>query len=155
VSSVDPALAVDLVPSGGVLSGVTRQGRFGAAMASSISGVALAFTVVGVLGIFAYVVEERRREIGIRVALGAGRREVFRLLLAPARMALAVGLAAGVLLSAGTGWLLGRFLYGLSPVDPLSYAIVAAILTAAAIGATYVPARRALRVDPVLTLHAE
>jgi len=70
-------------------------------------------------------------------------------------MALAVGLAAGVLLSAGTGWLLGRFLYGLSPVDPLSYAIVAAILTAAAIGATYVPARRALRVDPVLTLHAE
>jgi predicted permease len=155
VSSVDPALAVDLVPSGGVLSGVTRQSRFGAAMASSISGVALAFTVVGILGIFAYVVEERRREIGIRVALGAGRREVFRLLLMPARTALAGGLAAGLLLSAGTGSLLGRFLYGLSPLDPFSYAIVAAILTAAAVGATSVPARRALRVDPVLTLRAE
>jgi hypothetical protein len=120
VSSVDPAMAVDLVPSGAVLSGVTRQSRFGAAMASSISGVALALTVVGILGIFAYVAEERRGEIGIRVALGAGRSEVFRLLLTPARTGHWPGASPPGCSCAGTGWLLGRFLYGLSPLDPFS-----------------------------------
>jgi ABC-type lipoprotein release transport system permease subunit len=112
-------------------------------------------TSVGVLGVFAYAVEERRREIGIRLALGAARRQIVALLVSTSGRGILAGLAGGLLLSLGCGPLLRNYLFGLAPLDPIAYAGVLALLALTAVAATYVPARRACRVDPAVTLREE
>jgi putative ABC transport system permease protein len=101
------------------------------------------------------VVEERRSEIGIRVALGAQRRDVLRALFRPARIAVLAGLSIGLVLSLSVGPILDsmrmRF-YGLSWFDPIAFGTAGVILAAAALLATFIPARRALAVDPVVIL---
>ncbi|HEX5216432.1 MAG TPA: ABC transporter permease [Vicinamibacterales bacterium] len=114
--------------------------------------LALALATFGVFGVFAYVVEARRREIGIRIALGAQKGQVLSALFRPARVATVAGLVLGLLLSLSLGSVLQSLLFGLSPFDPTAFGVVAAILTAAGVLATYVPVRRALRVDPAVIL---
>ena len=106
-------------------------------------------------GVFAHVVESRRREIGIRLALGAGKAQILGALFRTTRLALLSGLSAGLLLSLATGPMLEQALFGLSPFDPIAFGVVAAILAIAAVVATFIPARRALRVDPATTLRAD
>jgi predicted permease len=131
------------------------ESRAGALMAWGIGLLGLALASVGVLGVFAYAVEERRREIGVRLALGATRSDIVRMLLATGGRGMFAGLAAGLLLSLASGPALRSYLYGLSPLDPLAYAGVLALLGATAAAATFVPARRACRVDPAITLREE
>lgn len=121
-----------------------------AAWATGALGLVLA--MVGAFAIFAYAVEERRYEIGIRMALGARARQIVGLVLATTRRALLFGLAAGFLLSVAAVPVLRHFLYGLSPLDPIAYAETAGILIAAAGLATWIPARRATAVDPASAL---
>ena len=104
---------------------------------------------------FAYAAEERRREIGQRLALGATRSQIFRALVATSGRAITFGLAAGVLCSFASGPVLGQYLYGLNPLDPQAYGVIAGLLVAAGTFATLVPARRACRVDPAVTLREE
>jgi predicted permease len=120
-----------------------------------VSALGLLLATIGAFGVFAYAVEERRREIGIRLALGAGRTDVIGAVWATAHRAMVVGLAAGLALAMGGAQLLRRFLHGLSPFDPLAYLQIAAILVGAAALATWIPARRAARVDPAVTLRTE
>ncbi|HUP59563.1 MAG TPA: FtsX-like permease family protein [Thermoanaerobaculia bacterium] len=110
---------------------------------------------VGVLGVFSYAVEERRRERGVRLALGAARRQIVTMLVSSSGRAMLLGLGAGLVLSLACGPVLRAYLYGLSPLDPTAYGMVTLLLAGAAALATVVPARRACRVDPALTLRED
>jgi ABC-type antimicrobial peptide transport system permease subunit len=105
--------------------------------------------------VFAHVVEARRREIGIRLALGGQKHQVLAGLFRTARLALGGGLAVGLVASVVVAAMLEGFLYGLSPFDPVAFGLVAMILGIAAALATIIPARRALAVDPAVTLRQE
>jgi hypothetical protein len=124
-------------------------------VAQAIGALGLLLASIGAFGVFAFGVEERRREIGIRLALGASARQIVRLVLSTTRWSLFTGLGIGFGVAAAAAPLAASYLYGLSPYDPLAYAGIALILAAAAVGATWIPARRALRVDPSVTLRAE
>ena len=103
----------------------------------------------------AFDVKQRTREIGIRLALGATRREVLRLVLGEGVVVVVAGLAAGLVLTLAGARVLGSFLYGLTPTDPMTYAGVSLFLVAVAALAAYLPARRALRVDPLVAIRSE
>jgi hypothetical protein len=124
-------------------------------IAWAIGGLGLVLAAAGACGAFAFAVEERRKEIGIRLALGARSAHVLGLVLANARTPVMVGVAAGGGLAVMAAVVMRRFLYGLSPFDPMAYALVAGVLSVAAGLATWLPARRAVRVDPAVTLRGE
>jgi ABC-type lipoprotein release transport system permease subunit len=152
---INPSATVTSRPLRDDLRRYLQQSRTGAAFAWAIGLLGLALATVGVFGVFAYSVEERRREIGLRLALGAARAHILRLLVASSGRAMMIGLAAGVLLSFGCGPVLRSYLFGLSPLDPLAYSMVLALLAAAGSLATFAPARRACLVDPALTLRED
>jgi predicted permease len=155
LASIDPQLTATFTPLSASVKRTLANAKGGAAVAGALGAVALALAIIGVFGVFSYLVEERRQEIGIRLALGASRRQIGAALLRATRGAVAGGLVAGLALSALAGIALRRFLFGMSPADPVSYAAVAAVLAVAALVATAVPIRRALRVDPAVTLRTD
>jgi predicted permease len=155
IAKIDPTLTVTLIPLTQSVMETLQAEIAGATIAGSLAMVALALAIIGVFGVFSYLIEERRREIGIRLALGASRVRLGRALFQATRGAVVGGLAAGLVLSAIAGVLLRSFLFGLSPADPISYGAVAMVLMVAALAATAIPLRRALRVDPAVTLRAE
>ncbi len=116
---------------------------------------ALLLTAIGLYGVMAYAVTQRTEEIGIRVALGAQRRDVLTLVLSQGMGLVGLGVAIGLPLSVAGARLLAKFLYGLSPVDAVTFAAVPLFLGVIALLACYVPARRALRVDPMTALRSE
>jgi ABC-type antimicrobial peptide transport system permease subunit len=117
--------------------------------------MAMMLGLIGIYGVISYTVSQRKREIGIRVALGA-EPGALRWLFVRYGLALAgAGAAAGLAAAAGLTRLMKSVLFGISPVDPLTYAAVPLVLIAAAVLASYLPARRAASVDPVETLRAE
>jgi putative ABC transport system permease protein len=103
----------------------------------------------------AYTVAQRTHEIGVRVALGAARRDVLRLVVRQGLGLTTAGLAVGVFAAAGVTRVLGSQLYGVSPFDPVSFALTALLLVAVALLASYLPARRAAAVDPMVALKYE
>jgi ABC-type antimicrobial peptide transport system permease subunit len=119
------------------------------------SGAALVLGVVGLYGVLAYAVAQRRREIAIRLALGARRFEVLARFVRHGVALAALGVAIGAIVSAVVMRLMTALLYGVQPVDPLTYAVVALGLTLVAAMASYLPARRASVVDPAESLAAE
>jgi putative ABC transport system permease protein len=132
-----------------------EESRMGATLAWGIGLLGLTLAAVGVFGVFAYAAEERRREIGLRLALGATRSQIIRLLVRTSGRALFFGLAAGVLASFGAEPVLDQYLYGMNPLDPRAYGSVAGLLIVAGSLATFIPARRACKVDPAVTLREE
>jgi ABC-type antimicrobial peptide transport system permease subunit len=115
----------------------------------------LTLSCIGIYGVISYLVSERTREIGVRMALGAQRGDVLRLVLGQgAKMAL-LGVAIGIGLSFGLTRLMSAQLYGVSPRDPLTFAAVAVVLVVVALAACYIPARRAASVDPTEALRAQ
>ena len=119
------------------------------------SALALLLAAVGLYGVLAYSVTERTREIGLRMALGAQRTDVFRLILEQGRGATAAGLITGILLAwAASRWLTNQ-LYGISGADPVTYVSVSLLLLTVALCAVFIPARRALRISPVEALRYE
>jgi predicted permease len=122
---------------------------------AAVGALALLLAAVGLYGVMAYAVAGRTKEIGIRMALGAGHGRVRRMILAEGLALAAAGTLAGLLISAASMRLMRSLLYGISPIDPLTYAAVATFLTAVALLASYVPARRATKVDPMVALRSE
>jgi ABC-type antimicrobial peptide transport system permease subunit len=124
-------------------------------MLAIAGAMALLIGLVGIYGVISYSVSQRRREIGIRVALGAQQRELTRLFIAHGFVLALIGVACGLAGAVALTRVLGSLLFGVNPVDPLTYAVVSLGLIAAAIGASYIPALRAMGVDPVEALRAE
>ncbi len=117
--------------------------------------LALALAGIGSYGVLAYLVGLRRREIGIRLAVGATRGDVFRLIAGSGARLIGVGLVLGLLLSIGVGIGLESLLIGIEPTDPITYAGVIAVLVVVAAAACLMPARRAASLDPAITLREE
>jgi predicted permease len=129
--------------------------RLGAVLFGVFGAIALLLAVVGVYGVKAYAVACRTREIGIRMALGAHRREVFALIMREGAMQTALAVAVGLLLSLVAGRILAQILYEVSPSDPFALLVSSVILAAAALLACWLPARRATHVDPIVALRTE
>ncbi len=132
-----------------------QQPRFAMALIGAFALVALLLTAVGLYGVIAYAVTHRTREIGIRVALGAEPGSVSRLVVGEGLKLTAIGLALGLVGAAFATRALTSILYGVNPLDPATFAAIAALLVATTLIAAYLPARRALRIDPTEALRAE
>ena len=133
----------------------TAQRRFQMSLLSLFAILAAVLAIVGTYGVMSYLAGLRRREVGIRLALGATRGQIARSLFRATRGAVVGGLLTGLLLSALVAAALRQFLFGLSPADPASYLAVAVVLALSALMATAIPIRRAVRVEPSVTLKAE
>jgi predicted permease len=138
-----------------ILAGTLAARRFSMILFSVFAGLALLLSSIGIYGVICYLVGQRTREIGIRVALGARRADVLRLVLGHGVRMAVVGVTIGVAASLGFTQLMAGMLYGVSPADPITFIGVAAILTLVALAACYMPARRAMRVDPNVALRYE
>jgi putative ABC transport system permease protein len=156
MQSLDPKLPILDARS---MADQVRQSLFdsrnGALLAASFGVVALALAAVGLYGVVAYTVSGRTREIGIRIALGAERVDVVWMVVRDGLRRVAIGLAVGGAASLGAGQLLRKFLFGVSPADPVAWVAVAAVLTCVALAATWAPALRASRIQPLTALRHE
>ena len=129
--------------------------RFGAFIAAALGGLGLILASVGVYGVVSFTAVQRTREIGIRMALGGTARDVMRLVLRQGARMVIAGLFVGLLTAWGLTRVMGRLLFGVSPSDPLTYATVVILLSAVALLACWIPARRATHVDPGVALRYE
>jgi len=134
------------------ISDSVARPRFRTGLLSAFAAIALLLAATGIYGVIAYSVAQRTQEIGIRMALGAHRADVLRLVLGQGTMlaieGIGLGLAGALLLTR----LLGSLLFAVSPTDPLTFAAVSIGLTGVALLASYIPARRATRIDPLVAL---
>jgi ABC-type antimicrobial peptide transport system permease subunit len=129
--------------------------RFAAYFAAAIGGLGLFLAVLGVYGVVSFAAVQRTREIGIRMALGGSERDVLRLVLRQGVRMVIAGLLVGVFAALALTRVMTRYLLDVSPSDPATYASVALVLTAVALAACWIPARRATRVDPGAALRYE
>ena len=129
--------------------------RLGATLFGAFGGIALLLAVVGVYGVKAYAVACRTREIGIRMALGAHKRDVFALIMRQGALQTGLAVGVGLLLAVAAGRVLSQILYQVSPADPFALAISSVLLAAAALLACFLPARRATRINPMTALRTE
>src|SRR5262245_5556967 len=135
--------------------GATAVARFRATLVASFAVLALTLAIVGIFGVLAYGVQQRIREFGIRIALGANTGTVLRLVVASTARVVAAGVVAGLIAAAILGRSIMSFLFGVKPLDPLTFGSVALLLALTAACATTVPALRAARVDPIVALRDE
>lgn len=156
VGDVDRSIVISEVRTlSSIVSDAAAQPRFRTVLLGGMAALAVGLAGVGLYGVIAYSVSQRTRELGVRVALGATRGDILRLVLADAlRLALS-GIVVGGLAAAGLATLIGGLLYGIEPWDPLSFTAAALLLLAVTTIASYLPARRALQIDPVDTLRSE
>lgn len=156
VAQHDPDLPLlDITTQTQTIAKQTSQERLIARLSSFFALLALMLACTGLYGLLFYDVTMRTREIGIRMALGAQRADVIRPVIGQGLMSTLLGLGVGIISALGLTQLLSSLLFGLKPTDPLTFVLVSGILTAVALFASYIPARRAMRVDPILALRYE
>lgn len=155
VSSEDVVYGFE--PMKAIISDSLANRRFSMILLGVFAALALLLASVGIYGVMSYLIGQRTQEIGIRIALGAQRRDVLRLILGDGARLTLIGVAAGLVASLGLTRIMTKYslLFGVSATDPLTLLAVALLLTAVALAACYIPARRALRVDPVVALRYE
>jgi putative ABC transport system permease protein len=156
VASIDAGLPLaDIRPMSEIVSAASGQPRFTTLVMSFFAIIAFLLAALGLYGILAYSVEQRVREIGVRVALGADKRDIFRLIIGNGMRLALVGAAVGVPSALALTRLMGGMLSGVSSTDPVTYIAVVGMLLTSTLLASYLPARRATRVDPIAALRAE
>jgi putative ABC transport system permease protein len=156
VRSMDPSLPpLAFSPLNELIGMSLLPQRIGALLVGGFGLFGLLLVALGLYGVLAYSAARRTREVGLRIALGARRGEVVRLILREGASITGLGLALGLLAAAAGTRMLSGLLYGVNPLDPATYAAVAALLATVALLAGYLPARRAARVDPTVALRAE
>jgi putative ABC transport system permease protein len=156
IRGIDPELPLDAVGTvEALVESSLGQRRFAMLLMAIFAGLALALAMIGIYGVISYSVTQATQEIGIRMALGAKRSDVLRIVFGYAGGLLAAGLACGVAAAFGAGRLLVSQLFEVRPSDPLTYAAVAVVLLATGLAASAVPAWRAMRVDPLVALRNE
>jgi len=129
--------------------------RYPSYLIGSFAGLALILATIGLYGLISYSVSQRTRELGIRIALGAQERDVMRLVMGQGARLAVIGVAVGIVAGLALTQLMRSLLFGVSAADPLTFAGVAILLTVVAVSACYIPARRAMRTDPIVALRYE
>jgi putative ABC transport system permease protein len=138
-----------------VWSDSTARQRFGAWLLGMFAALALGLAGVGVYGVMSYSVAQRAQEIGLRMALGAGKRDVLKLVLLRGLALTIPGIAMGLMAAFALTRLMRSLLFNVSATDPLTFAVIALLLTLVALLACLIPARRATRVDPMVAIRQE
>jgi predicted lysophospholipase L1 biosynthesis ABC-type transport system permease subunit len=153
VQSINPSLPVSNVASmNDIIGRSLASRRFSADLVGGFAGLAVLLASIGIYGLLAYMVGQRSREIGLRMALGARRDDILKLFLRKGVALAGVGIIAGVVVSASTASMMASLLYGVRPHDPAVFLIVPLLLLAVAALASYLPARRATKVNPMIAL---
>jgi predicted permease len=153
VQSIDPGLPVYSVASmNELLDRSLASRRFSADLVGGFAGMALLLASIGIYGLLASMVGQRTREIGLRIATGATRSDIVRMVVSKGVAVATVGIVAGIGIAASTASLMASLLYGVQPRDPVVFLAVPLLLFAVAVLSSYLPARRAMRVDPMTAL---
>lgn len=156
INEVDPnVLQLETITLDELLDAFIGDYFFYRNMLAIFAGIALLLAVIGIYGVMSYFVAARTHEIGVRVALGALPRDVLELIGGLGLKLSLLGVVLGAALALGLTRLIATFLYGIKPTDPLTYAIVAITLIAVALLACFIPAHRAVKVDPMIALRHE
>jgi hypothetical protein len=156
IAEADPRMtSPEIMAMTDIVSASLSWRRFSTVLMGCFAGLALALTCVGIYGVAAYAVSQRVQEIGLRMALGARPASVVALVVRQGATPAALGLVVGMGLALYLTRVLSKLLFGVGPRDPVSFATVALVLLGVAVAASYVPARRAARVDPAGALRAE
>jgi putative ABC transport system permease protein len=156
VAFLNKDMAVSRVaPLTDYLTRARAQSRFASLLAASLAGIALLLACIGIYGVLSYSVAQRTREIGVRMAIGAQRWDVVRMVLGQGLTSAVLGLAAGLLLSAILMPLLAGLLFGVTPADPVNYLLICALVLTVSTLAAFLPARHAMRIDPITALRHE
>ena len=158
IHSLDPAMPVfDVMSMNTALD--TANGlllfRLGAGVTAALGLIGLALAIVGVYGVVCYSASQRTHEIGIRMALGAQPLQILKMVLSQGFVVVGISVLAGLVAASALARLVGNFLFGVAALDPLTYISASLLLSAIALLATYIPARRAMRVDPMVALRHE
>ena len=156
IAELDPHQRVDRFRSmDEIVASTTADSRFDAWLFGSFAALALLLTAIGVYGLLSFSVVRRTNEIGMRIALGAGRGDVVAMVMRQGVALVAVGLVAGLACAFFVTRYLAGLLFGVQPTDPLSFAAVAALLLFVGVLASYLPARRASKVNPMVALRCD
>ncbi len=156
VSAIDPAIPVDRIETmQQLVSGSVAQPRFRTIILTAFSLLALVMASIGIYGVMNYLVIQRTREFGIRLSLGATQTDVLRLVLGRVATLIGAGTCLGLVGSVLLVRLITKLLFGTAPLDPVTFAAVPVLLAAVALAASYIPARRATRIDPIVALRCE
>jgi putative ABC transport system permease protein len=155
VRGLDVKLPVAITPMDDVLADSVGRQRFYVLLVSTFGGLALVLAAVGIFGLASYWASQRTSEIGVRMALGAQRSDVLRLIIAQGFVPALVGVSAGAAGALALTWLIKSLLFEVSPFDPMTFVTVALLFAGVAMLANYVPARRATKVDPMVALRYE
>jgi predicted permease len=156
VWSVDSQIPVsDILSMEDLMADSLAQQRFNMLLLALFAALALILAAVGIYGLMAYAVSQRTHEIGVRLAIGAQRRDVLRLVVRDGVKLAFYGIAIGIAAACGLTRLMSSLLFDVKPTDPPTFAAVAALLAIVALAACYIPARRATRVDPMVALRYE
>jgi hypothetical protein len=155
IAQVNPAIGIQFRSFSAQLEESLLRERLMATLSGGFALLAGLLAMLGLYGVIAYMVARRRNEIGVRIALGAGRGRVVGLVLRETALLLGVGLTAGIAISLWAGRAAATLLYGMKPYDPISIAAAVLVLAVTALAATYVPARRAAALEPMSALREE
>jgi ABC-type antimicrobial peptide transport system permease subunit len=156
VARVDPQLPLArLQTMEEVFDASIAPRRFGALLLAGFAGLAVMLALVGIYSVLSYEVAQRRREIGIRMALGSRRRDVLRMVVTEATALVLAGVAAGIVVSMLLSRFVAPLLYETRATDPLTYAVAGAVLATVALAAAWMPARRAAGGDPMVTMRVD
>jgi putative ABC transport system permease protein len=155
VASLDPTLPIDLATLRQRVDKLADPARFQTLLVGFFAATGLALSLIGLYGVIAFLVAQRRQEIGVRMALGADKYDILTLVMGSSLRLILIGTVLGLVGALATTRLLTSLLYGIRPNDPVTFGLVTSLLVLVAVVAALIPARAAARVDPIVALRCD